>query len=328
MSDFRFESMNAAPFPVICLSENGRVTAKNRAAYTYLKSIRMKNSLFPKASFSECGNLMLKDAESPFRYAVSFPVAVGGKTVNILLFLPSAQSGEMFEKDEKIDAKLIFEAIRRGNAAAEPRRVYAEMAEAFSSFDRGDASNGSTTDVPRAAEILDKKLSSGFRALGYRATVRCTEELAAQRYYKLNLSALVYSVLTAAYVAMRLTQKGTAEVTVDYDERIDCIFVTSRSRTAATMPKDVKCAEDAIAALVPEYAIEMIVEKSLFPELIEKKCAIKDGLFTFTIPLKVDTRGKTFRSHASLYSLEDIVGKMFDDFRSGAKNMLKKAKNK
>ncbi len=316
--------MNAAPFPVICLSENGSVTAKNRAAYTYLKSIRMKNSLFPKASFSECGNMMLKDADAPFRYAVSFPVAVGGKTVNILLFLPSAQSGKMFEKDEKIDAKLIFEAIGRGNAAAEPGRVYAEMAEAFSSFDRGCVVNGSTTDVPRVAEILDKKLSSGFRALGYRATVGCTDELAAQKYYKLNLSALVYSVLTAAYVAMRLSRKGTAEVTVDYDERIDFIYVTSRSRTAATMPEGVKCAEDAIAALVPEYAIEMNVEKALSPERMEKKCSIKDGLFTFTIPLKVDTCGTTMSSHASLYSLEDIIGKMFDDFGSGAKATLKR----
>ena len=320
--------MNAAPFPVICLSENGSVTAKNRAAYTYLKSIRMKNSLFPKASFSECGNMMLTDADAPFRYAVSFPVAVGGKTVNILLFLPSAQSGEMFEKDEKIDAKLIFEAIGRGNAAAEPGRVYAEMAEAFSSFDRGGVVNGSTTDVPRVAEILDKKLSSGFRALGYRATVGCTDELAAQKYYKLNLSALVYSVLTAAYVAMRLSRKGTAEVTVDYDERIDFIYVTSRSRTAATMPEGVKCAEDAIAALVPEYAIEMMADKMLSPERMEKKCSIKDGLFTFTIPLKVDTCGTTMRSHASLYSLEDIVGKMFDDFRSGAKKTLKRVENK
>lgn len=316
--------MNAAPFPVICLSENGSVTAKNRAAYTYLKSIRMKNSLFPKASFSECGNMMLTDADAPFRYAVSFPVAVGGKTVNILLFLPSAQSGEMFEKDEKIDAKLIFEAIGRGNAAAEPGRVYAEMAEAFSSFDRGGVVNGSTTDVPRVAEILDKKLSSGFRALGYRATVGCTDELAAQKYYKLNLSALVYSVLTAAYVAMRLSRKGTAEVTVDYDERIDFIYVTSRSRTAAAMPEGVKCAEDAIAALVPEYAIEMMADKMLSPERMEKKCSIKDGLFTFTIPLKVDTCGTTMRSHASLYSLEDIVGKMFDDFGSGAKKTLKR----
>ena len=319
--------MNAAPFPVICLSENGSVTAKNRAAYTYLKSIRMKNSLSLKASFSECGNMMLKDANVPFRYAVSFPVAVGGETMRIFLFLPSVQSGEMFEKNEKIDEKLIFEAIGRGNAAAEPRRIYAEMAEAFSSFDRSDALNGSVTDVPRVAEILDKKLSSGFRALGYRATVGCTDDLTGQKYYKLNLSALVYSVLTAAYIAMRLSQKGTADVTVDYDERIDCIYVTSRSRTAATMPEGVKCAEDAIAALVPEYAIEMIAEKALFPERMEKNCSINGGLFTFTIPIKVDTRSLSLRSHASLYTLEDIVGKMFDDFRSGAKTTLKRMRN-
>lgn len=319
--------MNAAAFPVICLSEDGRVTAKNRAAYTYLKSIRMKNSLFPKASFSECGNMMLKDANVPFRYAVSFPVAVGGETMRIFLFLPSVQSGEMFEKNEKIDEKLIFEAIGRGNAAAEPRRIYAEMAEAFSSFDRSDALNGSTTDVPRVAEILDKKLSSGFRALGYRATVGCTDDLTGQKYFKLNFNAFVYSVLTAAYVAMRLSQNGTAAVTVDYDERIDYIFVTSRAKTSSKMPIGAKCAEDAIAALVPEYAIEMIAEKALFPERMEKHCSINGGLFTFTIPIKVDTRSLSFHSRASLYTLDDIVGKMFDDFKFGAKNMLKKAKD-
>ena len=94
------------------------------------------------------------------------------------------------------------------------------------------------------------------------------------------------------------------------------------------MPEGVKCAEDAIAALVPEYAIEMMADKMLSPERMEKKCSIKDGLFTFTIPLKVDTCGTTMRSHASLYSLEDIVGKMFDDFRSGAKKTLKRVENK
>lgn len=316
--------MNAAAFPVICLSPDGRVAAKNRAAYTYLKSIRMKNSLSSKASFSECGNLMLTDAEASFRYAVLFPVAVGGETVRIFMFLPLAQSGEMFEKDEKIDAKLIFDEIGRGNAAAEPQRVYAEMAWAFSAFDRDSAINGSTTDVVKTADILNKKLSSGFRALGYRATVGCTDDTMRQKYFKLNFNAFVYSVLTAAYVAMRLSQKGTAEVTVDYDERIDCILVTSRSRTEATMPQGVKCAEDAVAKLVPEYAIEMMIDKKLSPNRMEKKCSIRDGLFAFTIPLKVDTRSLSLCSRASLYTLDDIVGKMFDDFKSSTKTTLKR----
>ena len=191
MSDFCFEYMNAAAFPVICLSEDGCVTAKNRAAYTYLKSIRMKNSLFPKASFSKCGNIMLTDAGAPFRYAVSFPVSVGSETVKILLFLPSAQSGEMFEKDEKLDMKSIFDALGRGNTKTAPQRVYAEVAEAFSAFDRDYAMSGSTTDIVKTAMLLDNKLSKGFRALGHRATVGCTDDLMGQKYFKLNFNAFV-----------------------------------------------------------------------------------------------------------------------------------------
>ena len=318
--------MNAAAFPVICLSPDGRVAAKNRAAYTYLPKIRMKSSLFPKASFSKSGNAMLGDATLTFRYAVCVPIVSHGETVRILLFLPSAQSGEFFDGDENCDAERIIEMIKSGRGTAEPRRLYSEIAEAFSALDRESTSYSSATDVTKTAEILNKRLSSGFRALGYRATVNVTDSVKNQRYFKLNFYAFVYSVLTAAYVAMRLSQSGAADVTIDYDGESEHVIVTSTSRTAAKMPTGARCAEDAVAELVPEYAIEMMADKALSPDHTPKKCSIKGGLFTLSIPVKADTRHAEMRSRASLYTLDDIVGGIFDGFAIDAKKHFPRRK--
>ena len=317
--------MNAAPFPVICLSSDGRVAAKNRAAYTYLPKIRMKSSLSRKASFSECGNAKLQDADSPFKYAVCVPLNVNGETVRICLFLPSAQSGEFYENAKTPDAARLLEIIKRERESIEPRRIYSEMAEAFSAFDRENV-DGSPTDVAKTAEILDKLFSSGFRALGCRATVRCSDAVKAERFFKLNFFAFVYSVMTAAYVAMRLSDRGTAEVTVDCGDTDGYLSVTSSSRTNAQMPKSVSCAEDAVASLVPEYAIEMTADRELSTCRAPKKCSIKDGLFKLSIPVRADTRPTPLRSRRSFYTLDDIVGAIFGEFAESTRKTMPRRK--
>ena len=311
--------MNAAAFPVIATDESGTVIAKNRAAYTYLKSIRIKSSLSEKASFFDNGALTLSRGDMPFRRAVGVPVGVGGKTVTIFLFLPSAQSGNGFET---FDAARVFDIIKSGREAGDARRLYSEMAEAFAAFDRDGTDGGETTDVPRTAEILNKRFSSGFRALGCRAAVSCTDGVICQRFFKLNFHAFVYSVLTAAYVAMRLSQSGAADVVIDYDEDARRLYVTSSSRTSAKMPRGAKCAEDAVSALVPEFAVEMTADRELSPERAAKKCTIKDGVFTFSIPVKVDVRATALRSRGSLYSLDEIAGRIFDGFAASARKII------
>ena len=312
--------MNAAAFPVIAADESGTVIAKNRAAYTYLKSIRIKSSLSVKASFFDNGVLTLTGGDQPFRHAVGVPVGAGGKTVTIFLFLPSAQSGNGFDPG---DAARIFDIIKSVRETAGTSRIYSEIAEAFAAFDRENAEGGETTDVPKTAEILNRRFSSGFRALGYRATITCTDGTVRQRYFKLNFHAFVYSVLTAAYVAMRLSSSGAAEVVVDYDEDARRLFVTSSSRTSAKMPRGVRCAEDAVSALVPEFAVEMTADRDFSPERAPKKCMIKNGVFEFSIPVKVDTRATVLRSKRSLSSPSVKVRRILDSFAAHARKILK-----
>lgn len=316
--------MNAAAFPIIAANENGTVVAKNGAAYAYLPKIRIKSSLSPKASFLK-NDIILKDAGAPFRYALCVPVKTERSATNIYMFLPSIQSEKSFSAAAMADRERIFEIVGSSGVGAEPRRAYSEIAAAFTALERQNTGDGLPADVPETAKLLGRRLSSGLRSLGFRATVTCTDDVTSERYFKLNFHAFVYSVLTAAYVAMRISSSGTAEVTIGFDERIDTVFVSSRSATDASMPRGAKCAEDAIASLVPECAIEMMIDKSL-SHAMAKMCTIKGGIFEFCIPLAAETRSAVVRSSSPIVSLGKVASAIVAGFAKNARQIAKRRK--
>lgn len=315
--------MNVASFPIIATDEYGKITAKNRAAYSHLPKIRVKSSLCNKASFLRNGDIVLSDTSSPFRYAVCLPTDTLSGLMKIYMFLPSLQNENARRDAESIDAERIFDIIKSRRNDALPVRVYSEIVAAFAAFDRGSSENGVVSDVAESAAILDKKLSSGFRALGYRASVTCTGEIVAQRYFKLNLYSFVYSVLTAAYIAMRLSKNGAADVVVDYNGITETINITATSKTDAKCPVDTRSAEDAIAFLVPELAVEMAIDKEFSIGAVPKTCTIHDSTLKLCIPVSVNTR-QTVLSGITWISESDLIDRLFTSFKESSRKALRK----
>ena len=315
--------MNAASFPIIAADADGKISAKNRAAYSHLPKIRVKSSLCNKASFLRNGSILLNDASAPFKYAVCLPIETLSGIKKIYMFLPSLQNENARHDTEIIDAERLFEIIKSRRIEVLPVRMYSEIVAAFAAFDRGSSENGIVSDVAESAALLDKKLSSGFRALGYRASVTCTGEIVAQRYFKLNLYSFVYSVLTAAYIAMRLSKNGAADVVVDYDGITEMINITATAKTDVKYPVDSRSAEDAIAFLVPELAVEMAIDKEFSLGAVPKTCSIHDSTLKLCVPVSVNTR-QTVLSGITWISESDLIDRLFTSFKESSRKALRK----
>lgn len=267
---------------MIVVDEDGRIAGKNLAAYRYIPKLRLGLRLQKIADFSDDGTITLKCDSPTFKRALA--ISVGDKTLYV--FPTKLQNGD-FDADKDVIRKLTLkEAVGSGDNSVNPNRLYKEIADAFGHFDVKLCGVASYCDIGVIVKLLERRLSSGFRSLGYGARLSLTESAKAQRFFTANICSLVYAVMRCAYIAMRLSKNGSSEVTVDFDETSDELTVSASAKTDKTLPCGDFNAYGAISYLVPETAVEMKIDDALSHGVLSKaKYTLRDGLFTLNVPI-------------------------------------------
>ncbi|MBQ0124765.1 MAG: hypothetical protein KBS59_00390 [Clostridiales bacterium] len=301
-------------YPVIAVKSNGIVIGKNSAAKTKLGGIRLSSDISRLPRDVGYGISLIGNFE--YKNALKFCADVPGGQIFIYLFPPRLQSDD-FEDIAKNIGVLSPKDVA-DHAHGEYDRLYSEIGAAFSNFDRRACQSGDIADGTKLVELCSNKLSSGFRALGGRATVSCSESFGFQRYFVLNVSSFLAAIMEQAYIAMRASRSGSCEVTCDYDERSGEISVTALSKTAIPdIPES--SAGEVIRNIVPECEIDVWLDEKLSMSPKPSTVRIRNGLFEMRSYLTAKVP-KTPVLHSALRgSLSSKVAKAYAVFSSKAK---------
>jgi len=320
MSESFIDSLNVAAFPIIAVDAGGKVIGKNLSAYKYIPKLRLGCSLYKNTRVSDDGMLELTCESQTFKTAIR--VDVDG-TDALYMFPTQIQNG-MFKIEQKDARNISLTDISRSCAAtSSPNRLYKEIASAFGNFDRSLCGGKQSCDLINTLDLLKKRLSNGFRALGYSVHMSMTDDVRLQRFFEINVCSLVYTVMRSAYIAMRLSQNGTAELTLNFDERTNLFTVASASMTKKTIPKNILSANEAISYLVPEISLEMKIDAALGSAPYDFTCSICGGIFTSKVMLEARAYTDLVLGCRS-FAADKIVRETFYRFSQKVRKAFKK----
>ncbi|MBO4429426.1 MAG: hypothetical protein J5832_05680 [Clostridia bacterium] len=321
MSELLIDSLNGSDLPVIVVDENGRIAGKNLAAYKYIPKLRLGLRLQNIADLSDDGTVTLRCDSSTFKRALAIDLD-GGKTLYV--FTTKLQNGNDGGEKSDVCKLTLNEALGKSDRVGKPHRLYREIADAFGHFDPTLCGTAEYCDIDGVFKLVERRLSSGFRSLGYSARLSLTESAKAQRFFTVNVSSLVYAVMRCAYIAMRLSQNGSAEVTVDFDETAEELVVSASAKTDKALPRGTFDAYGAISYLVPETAIEMKIDGALQSGVMSKaRYALRDGLFTLDVPMAAKPYSALVL-HARSARFETAIKEIFYRFAEKTRRCFKK----
>ena len=320
MSELLIDSLNGSDLPIVVVDEDGRIAGKNLAAYRYIPKLRLGLRLQKIADFSDDGTITLKCESPTFKRALA--ISVGDKTLYV--FPTKLQNGD-FDADKDVIHKLTLkEAVGNGNHVGKPNRLYKEIADAFGHFDPKPCMVAEHCDMNGVVRTLEKRLSSGFRSLGYCTRLSLTESAKAQRFFTVNICSFVYAVMRCAYIAMRLSKNGSAEVTIDFDETSEELIVSASAKTDKTLPRGNLDVYDAISYSVPETTVEMKIDGALSRGVMSKaSCTLRDGLFTLDVPIAAKPYTELVL-HARAAYFDTAIREIFYRFAEKARRCFKK----
>lgn len=323
MSEFFIDSLNAAAFPIIAVDGGGKVVGKNFAAYKYIPKLRLGCSIYKNAEISDDGVLTLTCESHAFKTAIEVSIDGASGEYTLYMFPTHIQNSEFGVKIKDYRGTSLSDIAKSCGAVSSPNRLYEEITEAFKNFNRSLCGCSQFCDMKNTFDLLKKRLSSGFRALGHSVRLSMTDDVSMQRFFEINVYSLVYTVMRCSYIAMRLSKNGTAEVTMDFDERTNIFTVTAASRTDKTPPQNAANAYDAISSLVPEIAIEMKMDAILDSAPSDMTCSIRDSIFKMDVMLEAKAYTELVLGSRSL-GADDAVGEVFFRFAQKVRRNFKK----
>ena len=316
------KSFDTTDYPVILADKNGKVTAKNIAAGKFLKGIRVGLLLSHAGKVLKNGNLSLDSTLFPYKNALKVDVDENHSLYFFSLFL---QRDDIDFSIEELDpltlSDLSFEPAESTNK--KPSRFYTEIISAFSAFNKGSHENDKMSDLEKAMSSISKHFLEGFKIFGNKALVETTQAFKDQRFFLVNFNAFVYNVMRTAYIAMRLSQNGSAEIICDYDENAHRIFISAKSKTDIDCETKNNSAHDFLSELVPELKAELEIEKHFEKDSLVTQCSVQNGIFSITSSLSADPPSalilKSFSEDRSEQLIESFFNGFFEDLHNSIK---------
>ena len=316
------KSFNATDYPVILADKNGKVTAKNIAAGKFLKGIRVGMLLSSAGKMLKNGNLSLDSTFLPYKNALKVDVDKNHSLYFFSLFL---QRDDIDFSIEELDPLTLSEI---SFAPAEctnkkPSRFYTEIIDAFSAFNKESHENDKMSDLEKAISSIRERFIEGFRIFGNKALVESTQAFKDQRFFLVNFNAFVYSLTRTAYIAMKLSQNGSAEIVCDYDENARRIFISAKSKTDIDRESKNISVHDALSDLLPELKAELEIEKHFEKDSLITQCSVQNGIFSITSSLSADPPSalilKCFSEDRSEQLIESFFNEFFEDLHNSIK---------
>lgn len=316
------KSFNTTDYPVILADKNGKIKSKNIAAGKFLKGIRVGMLLKSNSKVLENGNLSLDSTLSPYKNALKVDVDENHSLYFFSLFL---QRDDIDFSSNEIEPLTLNELSF--NSAdfpkQKPGRLYTEIISAFSAFNKDFYESDKMSDLGKAISSIKERFIEGFRVFGNKALIEATKEFTDQRFFLVNFNAFVYTVMRTAYIAMKLSQNGSAELICDYDENARRIYVSAKSKTGIDCESKNKNAHDFLSELIPELKTELEIEKHFEKESHVTQCSVQNGIFSMTSSLSADPPStlvlKSFSEDRSEQLIEALFKDFFDDLHKSIK---------
>ena len=317
-----FRVFNTTDYPVILADKDGKVKSKNIAAGKFLKGIRVGMHLSSAGKVLPNGNLSLDSTFSPYRNALKVNIDEDHSLYLFSLFL---QRDDIDFSSEELEPLTLGELSFEPNEATKkkPSRLYTEIISAFTAFDKEPSENDRMYDLSKAISSIGERFIEGFRVFGNKALIESTNAFKDQRFFLVNFDAFVYTVMRTAYIAMRLSQNGSAEIVCDYDENARKILISAKSKADIECEANGKNAHDLLSKLIPELKAELEIEKHFEKDSHLTKCSMQNGIFSMTSSLSANPPStltlKCFSEDRSKQLIDAFFNDFFDDLHNSIK---------
>ena len=316
------KAFNTTDYPVILADKTGKIKSKNIAAGKFLKGIRVGMLLSSAGKALASGNLSLDSALSPYKNALKVDVDENYSLYFFCLFLQRDDIDFSSEELEPLTlGEISFDPAE--SPKQKPSRLYTEIISAFSAFNKESNENNKMSDLGKAVSSIGERFIEGFRIFGTKALIEPTKAFKDQRFFLVNFNAFVYTVMRTAYIAMRLSQNGSAEIVCDYDENARRIFVSAKSKTDIDCNISGKSAHDFLSELIPELKTELEIEKHFEKESSVTKCSVQNGMFSMTSSLSANPPSTLTLKSFSEDRSEQLIDSFFKDFFDDLHNSIK-----
>ncbi|MCQ2435867.1 MAG: hypothetical protein MJ101_03075 [Clostridia bacterium] len=250
-----------AGFPVIIADSDGIIIYKNKIARRFLPTVRrgMRYDKFLLLDDQyQC--VTTKVPYCAYTRALTEIVRSDDSDLRMFLFPMFMQLNDYRESARLIYSNMesVFELFNDEKVTTYPiARLSEELLNTFKLFAKVNDENRATIDMCDVIRQVNDHLSSGYRALGYRATVEASHSVEEERYFRINPRSLFHAMMFAAYVGMRISSNGSALIVCKYDSLKSILYFDTMTRIP------IENVGKSIAELVPECTVEIEILKRM-----------------------------------------------------------------